>query len=487
MEFESQVKQTELFEDELEIVRKEESPLLAFGKDELNLAEFPLTALSNRVDPGQKTLEFKDQIFDKKSGQLIERQLTITAADKYGLPTAKDDEVILALIQLSKRQGFNSRVVTFSRYEIARVLGWKDEGWAYQRIEESLNRWLGVTLMYQNAWRNRETGEWMTEGFHILERISKVTEAGGSKRDAFTWSDIIFQSFQQGNLKNLDLQMWRQLSSPVAKRLYRLLDKRFHHRKKQQFDLVELAMHKLGLSKNYLIAGLKNRLDPAIAELEDIGYIKRATKKERYLKVTKGEWQVVFEQASSKDVMALPLHDQVTLPLHQALVELGVSPKKAQSLVGKYPEEFLTHKIDQLRFHMAHKGADFKNPAGFLVKSIEEDYAPPSGYKTPEQREQEEAERNEKRQKREQVKEAAAAKQRERDEAARQAAQQQSAEVQAFLDSMPEEEQCVVITEAIRREMAKGFMGGLKPDSRAYQTLKKQAVEEYVLELIAAD
>ena len=61
------------------------------GKDELNLAEFPLCALGDRRDPTQKTLLFEDTIWD--GTRHVPRQLTITGSDAYGLPTALDDEV----------------------------------------------------------------------------------------------------------------------------------------------------------------------------------------------------------------------------------------------------------------------------------------------------------------------------------------------------------------------------------------------------------
>ena len=51
----------------------------------MNLAEFPLTVLSSRVDPKLKTLEFTDQL-RTKTGELVERKWIITAADKFGLP-----------------------------------------------------------------------------------------------------------------------------------------------------------------------------------------------------------------------------------------------------------------------------------------------------------------------------------------------------------------------------------------------------------------
>ena len=79
------------------------------SRDEMNLAEFPLTVLSTRVDPKIKTLEFSD--FQKgKDGELTERKWIITGADKFGLPTATDDDVILGLIRLTMDDGFRSHV-----------------------------------------------------------------------------------------------------------------------------------------------------------------------------------------------------------------------------------------------------------------------------------------------------------------------------------------------------------------------------------------
>ena len=46
------------------------------------------------------------------------RKLTITASDKYGLPTAMDDEVILGLIQLTGKSDFADRRVFFMRDQL---------------------------------------------------------------------------------------------------------------------------------------------------------------------------------------------------------------------------------------------------------------------------------------------------------------------------------------------------------------------------------
>ena len=76
-------------------------------RDELNFAEFPLASVSTKLPKDQKTLEFTDEIFDSSRNERITRKLVITASDKYGLPTAIDDEVILGLIQLTGKADFS--------------------------------------------------------------------------------------------------------------------------------------------------------------------------------------------------------------------------------------------------------------------------------------------------------------------------------------------------------------------------------------------
>ena len=71
-------------------------------KDELNLAEFPIAALADRVPDGQTTLVFEDRL-DRRDGPPIVRRLTIMGTAKHGLPTSMDDEVLVGLIQLTKR------------------------------------------------------------------------------------------------------------------------------------------------------------------------------------------------------------------------------------------------------------------------------------------------------------------------------------------------------------------------------------------------
>ena len=196
----------------------------------------------------------------------------ISASDQYGLPTALDDEVILGLIQLSREQGFESRRVFFSRYRLLTSWAGGHEGKSYSRLETSLKRWLGVTLYYENAWWDKAGQAWVDENFHLLEQLSIYDRArqllqAGLGRAAAVHVRLErgrFPQLSSGYLKQIDMDLYPRLQSPIAKRLYRLLDKRFYHKRRWEFGLRELACEHVGLSRSYDTGQLKRKLRPAI-------------------------------------------------------------------------------------------------------------------------------------------------------------------------------------------------------------------------------
>lgn len=245
-----------------------------FSRDEMNLAEFPLTVLSTRVDPKVKTLEFTDHI-RAKNGELIERKWIITAADKFGLPTASDDEVLLGLIKLTVDEGMRDRRVHFTRYELLKILRWSTEGRSYVRLQRALDRLSGVRIKATNAFFENDTKAHSTRNFGLIDAYEINDGREPNTRDSFfLWSEALFHSFQVGFIKKLDLDVLLSFESAVSKRLYRFLDKHFWYRSTVQANLFVLAHEKIGVSRNYKFASsLKQQLEPALEELIKIGFI----------------------------------------------------------------------------------------------------------------------------------------------------------------------------------------------------------------------
>lgn len=122
------------------------SPLLTyFGRDELNLAEFPFATLKYQQRVGVKTIAFSDTITGK-DGQQVEREWTVTGSDAHGLPVAGDVDIIVALLVLTQEQGLKSREVQFTRYDLLRIMGWGQKGRSYSRVKDGLDRLTGTTI-----------------------------------------------------------------------------------------------------------------------------------------------------------------------------------------------------------------------------------------------------------------------------------------------------------------------------------------------------
>lgn len=274
----------------------------------MNLAEFPLATLTSRVPEGVQTLEFTDRMWDSGKREYVTRRLTITGSDAYGLPTALDDEVILGLIQLTREEEFGSPEVLFSRYRLIRLLGWRDEGKSYTRLETSLKRWVGVTLYYEKAWWDHKEKAWVDESFHILERLTLFDRERRLRRQgmrepalsSFVWNPVVFRSFQAGYLKKLDMDLFRRLRTPIAKRLYRILDKRFYHRDTWEFNLRELACEHVGMSRSHDNAQLKRKLRGAVEELEQQGFLEPAEWSGRFRNVSRGHWSISLTRSAGR-------------------------------------------------------------------------------------------------------------------------------------------------------------------------------------------
>ena len=356
------------------------------GRDEMNLTEYPIAVTGDRAPKGTKTLIYKD-----KQGQL-----TVTGSDAYGLPTALDTDVIVGLIQLTKQKNdFQEATVNFTRYELLRLLGWANEGKSYRRLDESLNRWAGVTLYYDRCWWDNRSKQYGDAKLHILESVIildgtvKQDEDGSQQAfplSSFTWNKVFMESFKAGNLKNLDTELYFSLKLATSKQLYRFLDKRFwKNRPVWTFDLNELAFDRVGLSRNYSpnAGKIKEKLDPALKELESREFLKPMSRDERYFKDGK-VWKIRLIQ---KSTAAIELPDtvpavEVTLPpLAAALVTRGVTDFKALELVQQHQADAIEAKLDVFDW-LVGKGDKrvAKSPAGYLVKSITDDYAKPKGF-----------------------------------------------------------------------------------------------------------
>lgn len=353
------------------------------SRDEMNLAEFPLTVLSTRVNTAVKTLEFKDSI-RMKNGDLIEREWVITGADKFGLPTSTDDDVILGLMCLTMDQGFRERKIFFSRYELLKILRWSTEGRSYTRLSKSLDRLSGVRIRATNAFFDNSNKGFQTCNFGIIDAYEICDTRGSGDKSYFIWSEMLFDSFQSGFIKKIDLDFYFSLKSSVSRRLYRYLDKHFYHRSIVEKPLLTLAFEKLGLSRSYqYVSSIKQQLEPAAEELMELGFIEGfsfhgsgATTVARFIQnphfsAQKKRQSQQISSVSSIGIDSQPGTKQKKSQLEDKLQKHGLTVLQTKRLLDKKNEAELEVVADTVKRFEASKGS-FANPVGFLYRAVQD-------------------------------------------------------------------------------------------------------------------
>lgn len=366
----------------------------SFSRDEMNLAEFPLAVLSTRVDPNIKTLEFSDSQ-RLPSGEVVERKWIITGADKFGLPTATDDDVVLGLMRLSMAQGFRERKVYFTRYELLKTLRWSTEGRSYQRLIKSLDRLSGVRIRSTNSFYDNQSKSYQTLNFGLIDSYEINDGRRGpneeEQKSYFVWGEQLFDSFQAGYIKKLDLDLYFSLRSAVSRRLYRYLDKHFYYKSTIERPLLQFAFEKLGLSRSYkYVSSVKQQLEPALEELVNIGFL------HSFEFIGKGQatsicfYAAGAGRASPQSARTPSLAPEASTlapaahtatgaclisPLTQQLIDRGMAAPQARRLIGQIPRikheriEKIISYYDQLVAQNDYKVS--KNRVGFLYRAVE--------------------------------------------------------------------------------------------------------------------
>jgi Replication initiator protein A len=283
------------------------------GRDEMNLADFPISALQRQQPSdgqGRKldTLVYESSRYDPATHQRVRQRVTLLTTAHDGLPTPADEHVILALLYVAKHvTNFADAVVHFAPGQLFEIMGWAPNGRSYERLRGVLRRLKSLNLRYENAWWDaagrgyeEEVATGIISGYRIARQVSGPRKPGAVGSSWVSWTQQFHESLQKGNLKRLNLEQFFKLSSPTAQRTYRFLDKRFYNSSTLSMDLVEFACGHVGLTENDNVAVLKRRLAPALKELEEIGFLAPAGDGARYQKIKPGVWRVHFQAAGEQ-------------------------------------------------------------------------------------------------------------------------------------------------------------------------------------------
>ena len=363
-------------------------PAEHIGKDEMNLLEYCVFSASKNVDRDTKSLLFEDEVYCNIEKRKVKRKLTVAFSAQYGRPTVSDDMLLVALMKKTRDLGFENQRVHFTRYELIRMLDWPDNGQSYSRIDDALNRLIGTHLIWNNAFWDNEAKSWVDRKFSIIDdahlydrekyQRTRANTGESSPQSWFKWSDVMFDSFQAGYIKTIDLKKLNSLKENVGKRLYRWLDKHFKNPRRSmpvEIKLSTLTNQKLGF-KHAPASHLKRMLRPAISELEQKGIV--ATDGSRFQ--GRGKNCTVrfrpYDGKAGSPTKSVPANSS----LLDRLIEHGFSGIKARQLAAK--PEVVLRQLSHLEY-LKSTGKAIKSEAAWLTQAIKMNYELPSGMKRP--------------------------------------------------------------------------------------------------------
>lgn len=246
------------------------------GKDEMNLAVLPIARLGR--NDRRTRIEYHGT-FKEPDGEQEEMVWVVEGA--VGLPTEFAERVMVALLYLGSEENFAERKMTFTVYRVLKTLGLTISNRNYRMVEKSLKQLAGVLITSDKAWIERtEEGKQKrvttSRGFHLIdEYFLHYQEGDDDEPESFIlWGSRVWKSIQAGYLKMLDVNFYYSIENPVARRLYRYLDKMMAYEtgKPYQIDVFDLS-NKLGMATYEYAAHLRRPLKAAAQELVDRGYL----------------------------------------------------------------------------------------------------------------------------------------------------------------------------------------------------------------------
>lgn len=326
---------------------------ILIGKDEMNLAEFPLTRLGTRDQ--RDILVYEGWIIDDKK-RPCKQAWTVRGATGLGLPNEFGDRVMLALIYLTFQQGLPKPKVEFSRYQLLKLVGMQTIGSKdYQLLEKTLLQIAGMTVESEHAFYDKAADRHLStkKAFHILDNLWLKKQSQGdydpqgeetSHANGFVvWGREFWSNMQSGYIKSLDLSFYYALATPLARRLYRLLDKRMHHSKTLEIDIFDLAA-RLGQSRYKKPSEVLRKLAPSLEELVSKRFLVS------YEMIKKGEYSRLRFVRTDDKVFAKEHQEHRAKQAEVATLQSKYQTPQEQVLMWKQVKKTLKSKLSSAQY-----------------------------------------------------------------------------------------------------------------------------------------
>jgi hypothetical protein len=228
-------------------------------------------------------LSKKSNLTVKRNGEKLELSVMISSTPEYGLPITQDFDLYRAFQKLLHLKLINDgqivNPISFKSNQIIKLMG--KEGHRckglYNDIDIWLKRMVAVTIDSSGVIYLAGKEQWMSDTFHVFERVVAYGEKLNEKTYAdqnYVWlGSWYLENLNLYYLKTIDFEYHKALRRPLSKSLYALLDIGFYASKHHGYyhkNYTELCEF-LNITEHSSLSLIKRQLDPPHQELKDKG------------------------------------------------------------------------------------------------------------------------------------------------------------------------------------------------------------------------
>jgi len=196
-------------------------PGIRNGHDELNVARLSLISAQSRV-PADYTSWTRTY---EASGKTV--TVTCTAITGQVVPHGLDNDVMVAIINLYLEDGCpEDGTVRVSMHRLLQAAGLSVSAHYYREVRSCLRRLQSTSYQIVQGWWVQGKQRHMDATFNYLWKVTATREEEYDVSSALEirLPDEVAQSIRDGYVKPLDLGVYRELSSPPVRAVYRVLD-----------------------------------------------------------------------------------------------------------------------------------------------------------------------------------------------------------------------------------------------------------------------
>lgn len=191
------------------------------GHDELNVARLALISAQSRVPPTYTSWQ--------RTYTSGERTVTVTCKALTGevVPHGIDNDVMVAIINLYIEDGAGEDgTIRTTLHRLLQAAGLAATAHYYREVKQSLRRLQSTSYQIVQGWWVKGRERHIDATFNYLWKVTTIKEGQDDAGSGIEirLPDEIAQSIREGYLKPLNLGLYRELSSPPVRAVYRVLD-----------------------------------------------------------------------------------------------------------------------------------------------------------------------------------------------------------------------------------------------------------------------